>query len=853
MRRWMDEQDTFQGTQPGYWYDDGQPEPAYEYGSSMVDDTGMRENPTLAQMQALYSVPQEMPQPDADALAQMQASYSVPQEMPQPEPAYEYGSSMVGDMARRKNPVQVSADARVSDAGRDQRMGAYDYSEAGYSPETVKYLDDMVAQRQALSDKYGEGIALNNPDYMYSRYVQDAGGADESYKVYTPEEDIRRIMASGQDASEIFDPGYNVQSFGGSRNPNQFDFVRLGAGKTYTYTDNNTGETYTASTPEQVQALTQLAKSQSGAGNNSASWSIKDSSGKEVASDTSYTPSFLKQAGQTIADLAVEYGIPMLLTAGVVNPALLAAAGISSAGPLAMALGTGLSTGTQMAVAGGAAALGKGLKTGDLKKSLISGLTAAGTVGLLNASGASDFIGNALGGVGAGEATAQEAAQAIARGTTSGLTAAELASGQALIASGKFVSNAAVNAGTSATTGALENVIVSGIKSGVGSGVGSTLAPVISSGIASAATPSVTKATENVVVTGTKPTNTGVDVAPVVAPAITPAVTNSGPAPSESVVVSGKKLPPSTIAPTIPALAPFQPPSASVASLKPPEIPPVEKSTVGKVLPYVEPALIAAGLIANTVGSTKKPPGTGTGTIGTYVPDPLPKIFTDPLPGVVKPTELPKPYSATDPGAGGRNLTDEDWYSYGFGPEKSFFTDVPGTPIGVREPAPKLPIVPDPNLAVIPKPKLPVVPDPKLAVTPNPKLPVAPDPKLAVTPSKGLVKPETLLEARLKEMGTWVNDKTGNKYLAKGGSTNRFAVRGPGTGRSDDIPANLSDGEYVIDAETVALLGDGSSKAGADKLDRFRVNVRKHKGKSLAAGRFSVAAKRPEVYLKGRT
>ena len=272
---------------------------------------------------------------------------------------------------------------------------AYDYSQAGYSPETVKYLDDLVAQRQALSDKYGEGIALNNPDFMYSRYVQDVGGADEGYKVYTPEEDIRRIMASGQGASEIFDPGYNVQSWGGSRNPNQFDFVRLGAGKTYTYTDNNTGQTYTASTPEQVQALTQLAKSQSGVGNNSASWSIKDSSGKEMASDTSYTPSFLKQAGQTISDLAVEYGIPMLLTAGVVNPALLAAANIPATSALATALGTGLSAGTQAAVAGGGAALGKLLKTGDLEKSLLSGAMAAtGSYGL-NVSGLGNAIGSA--------------------------------------------------------------------------------------------------------------------------------------------------------------------------------------------------------------------------------------------------------------------------------------------------------------------------------------------------------------------------------------------------------------------------------------------------------------------------
>jgi len=86
--------------------------------------------------------------------------------------------------------------------------------------------------------------------------------------------------------------------------------------------------------------------------------------------------------------------------------------------------------------------------------------------------------------------------------------------------------------------------------------------------------------------------------------------------------------------------------------------------------------------------------------------------------------------------------------------------------------------------------------------------------------------------------------------FARGGRA-EFAVNGPGTGRSDDIPAVLSDGEYVIDAETVALLGDGSSKAGAKKLDELRVKVRKHKGKKLAKGRFSANAKKPEAYLSG--
>lgn len=80
-----------------------------------------------------------------------------------------------------------------------------------------------------------------------------------------------------------------------------------------------------------------------------------------------------------------------------------------------------------------------------------------------------------------------------------------------------------------------------------------------------------------------------------------------------------------------------------------------------------------------------------------------------------------------------------------------------------------------------------------------------------------------------------------------------YAVRGKGTGRSDEIEALLSDGEYVVDAESVALLGDGSNKAGALALDEMRENLRKHKGKNLAKGKFSVNAKRPEAYMaRGR-
>lgn len=71
-------------------------------------------------------------------------------------------------------------------------------------------------------------------------------------------------------------------------------------------------------------------------------------------------------------------------------------------------------------------------------------------------------------------------------------------------------------------------------------------------------------------------------------------------------------------------------------------------------------------------------------------------------------------------------------------------------------------------------------------------------------------------------------------------------------GRADNIDAKLSEGEYVIDAETVALLGDGSSDAGAAKLDQLRSNIRRHKGAKLAKGKISPNARSAEAYLGGK-
>jgi hypothetical protein len=90
-------------------------------------------------------------------------------------------------------------------------------------------------------------------------------------------------------------------------------------------------------------------------------------------------------------------------------------------------------------------------------------------------------------------------------------------------------------------------------------------------------------------------------------------------------------------------------------------------------------------------------------------------------------------------------------------------------------------------------------------------------------------------------------------FVAQGGTLNQISnlARGSGSGRDDTINARLSDGEYIMDAETVALLGDGSNSEGARRLNQMRKEIRAQKGKSLARGKFSPDAKSPLAYLKG--
>lgn len=82
---------------------------------------------------------------------------------------------------------------------------------------------------------------------------------------------------------------------------------------------------------------------------------------------------------------------------------------------------------------------------------------------------------------------------------------------------------------------------------------------------------------------------------------------------------------------------------------------------------------------------------------------------------------------------------------------------------------------------------------------------------------------------------------------AEGGALGYLA--GGTAGQDDKIPAMLSDGEYVFDADTVAALGDGNNAAGASALDQMRENIRRHK-RSASPKKIPPKAKKPEAYMK---
>ncbi len=67
-------------------------------------------------------------------------------------------------------------------------------------------------------------------------------------------------------------------------------------------------------------------------------------------------------------------------------------------------------------------------------------------------------------------------------------------------------------------------------------------------------------------------------------------------------------------------------------------------------------------------------------------------------------------------------------------------------------------------------------------------------------------------------------------------------------GQADVVDARLAPGEYVLDADIVSALGDGSTDAGAARLDAMRENIRAHK-RSGGLDQIPPMALNPEEYL----
>ena len=66
------------------------------------------------------------------------------------------------------------------------------------------------------------------------------------------------------------------------------------------------------------------------------------------------------------------------------------------------------------------------------------------------------------------------------------------------------------------------------------------------------------------------------------------------------------------------------------------------------------------------------------------------------------------------------------------------------------------------------------------------------------------------------------------EFYSEGGLKHTY-VQGDGDGTSDSVPAMLANGEFVIPADVVSSLGNGSNDSGSKVLDEFLETIRAHK------------------------
>lgn len=361
-----------------------------------------------------------------------------------------------------------------------------------------------------------------------------------------------------------------------------------------------------------------------------------------------------------------------------------------------------------------------------------------------------------------------------------------------------------------------------------------------------------------------------VNIPPVELPPISPPAPPEVEVPTgeDQIVVEGRKTPfPIKMTDIVPPLTSV--PLSTLPSTPPTTPPKTEVDSGLSTMDKIRLGLLGAGLLSDVAGGDGGGPA---GRIPGGLGGGLAPVFNAPLPKANLPVSTPR--TASDVGG-------IDYYRYGYGPEQSFYTNVPkGEPNTSRaytgyeeleglaeggQPTPRgaLPMV-EGNIDLH---KRPVVRNEDGTVSTVKSRSFGFDVGEVLLPTvsedgRVMSDEEAVDQFRRtgRHLGVFATPEEATEYGQRlhedqereYAPRSNFAVGGPGDGRDDKIPAMLSDGEYVIDAETVALLGNGSNKAGAEALNKFRVNVRKHKGGKLAKGAFSVAAKRPEQYLKGR-
>ena len=593
------------------------------------------------------------------------------------------------------------------------------------------------------------------------------------------------------------------------------------AGKNYVLIDATTGKVVSQGTGAAgLAAAKTAADALTQAGGKKANWTVVAGTPGDV---NSYTP-----VAQNMPPPDAGLG-PLKIIAPVVGAAL---------GSAIPGLGTGIGAGLGAALAAGGVSA---LNGDDIKHILIN----AGI------SGATTFAGaNVLSGLSGANSAIPSSVP------TQGFSPQFLAAEKGL----DTAINAPLTAGLSSLPDLGGNIVVNGALQHAATAVAPAVGAGVGGGAAGALAPFVVQATK----------------APVQTPA-KPAVALPLPDPYAEPVVTGSKPPPSKIdAPEVPLAFPTAPGTISLPSTsdipKSPDLPKDNTKTTGlsDALKYAKLAtLLLGGLGAATSKNGSSVPYTGGASGGNLDPIMHAALPTASIPGLTAET------------SGARTMPAQDWNLYGMRPGQSFFNNVPST---YTPPAPGQYDAYDKQRPGYQQ----GFADggevhQRLDMTP----PRGPDPspleavQLALHYMRG-ERPSLDVDAPLLgghfglgvDVGPEPHMRASYRHAFAGGGPLAFVgdqgppappagrgplshtsdqpiiARGPGGGRGDKIPSLLSDGEYVMDAETVALLGNGSIREGTQKLNDLRVNIRKQKGPAFVKGKLSPDA-RPAAHYMG--